>query len=115
MKRPFSTPERRSFAPEQFRARLWFVLGLFTLAAAGLVARAVNLQLLDDGFLEGQGNARYTRVAKLSAHRGSIFDRNGEPLAVSTPVDTIWVNPKQLSQAADQLPLLAEALNRDKQ
>jgi cell division protein FtsI (penicillin-binding protein 3) len=107
--------DSRAFSPEQFRARLWFVLGFIVLGALGLVARAVSLQLLDDGFLEGQGDARYTRTAKLSAHRGAILDRNGESLAVSTPVDTVWVNPRQLNQASDQIPRLAEALNRDRQ
>jgi len=107
--------ERRGFGADQFRGRLRVVLVLFVLGVTGLAARAVDLQVLDDGFLEGQGDARYTRVAKLSAHRGSILDRHGEPLAVSTPVDTIWVNPRELTQAADQLPRLAEALNRDVQ
>jgi cell division protein FtsI (penicillin-binding protein 3) len=91
------------------------VIGMLALAGVGLIARAVDLQILDGGFLEGQGDARYTRVAKLSAHRGVILDRSGEPLAVSTPVDTIWVNPRELKQAQDQWPRLAEALNRDKQ
>ena len=60
------------------------------LIAGGLVAKAVDLQLLDDGFLEGQGDARFTRIAKLSANRGGIYDRNGEALAASMPVDTVW-------------------------
>jgi cell division protein FtsI (penicillin-binding protein 3) len=85
-----------------------------TLIAAGLIARAVDLQVLDDGFLEGQGDARYTRIAKLSANRGGIYDRNGESLAASTPVDTVWACPPEVMRAADQIPLLAEALNRDK-
>ena len=84
------------------------------LIAVALVARAVDLQLLDEGFLEGQGDARFTRVAKLSANRGSIYDRNGEPLAASTPVDTVWACPPEVMKAADQIPRLAEALNRDR-
>jgi cell division protein FtsI (penicillin-binding protein 3) len=107
-------PENKSFSHDQFRARLRFVLGALTLIAAGLVARAVDLQVLDDGFLEGQGDARYTRIAKLSANRGGVYDRNGESLAASTPVDTVWACPPEVMRAADQLPLLAEALNRDK-
>ena len=107
--------DRRAFASDQFGARLRVVLVLFVLAAIGLAARAVDLQVLDDGFLEGQGDARYTRIAKLSAHRGSILDRHGEPLAVSTPVDSVWANPRELTRAADRLPELAEALNRDVQ
>lgn len=100
---------------EQFRGRLVFVLALLLLGAAGLLARGIDLQLLDDGFLEGQGDSRYTRIARLSAHRGSILDRHGETLAVSTPVDTVWANPREVMQAPEQIPLLAEALNRDPQ
>lgn len=106
--------QNRSFSQEQFRVRLRVVLGALVLIAVALVARAVDLQLLDEGFLEGQGDARFTRVAKLSAIRGGIYDRNGEPLAASTPVDTVWACPPEVMRAADQIPRLAEALNRDK-
>ncbi len=106
--------EGKHFSPEQYRGRLRFVLGTLVLIATGLVARAVDLQLLDEGFLEGQGDARYTRIAKLTANRGGIYDRNGEPLAASTPVDTVWACPPEVMKAADQIPRLAEALNRDK-
>lgn len=105
--------DNKSFSQDQFQSRLYFVLGALVLIALALVARAVDLQLLDEGFLEGQGDARFTRVAKLSANRGGIYDRNGEPLAASTPVDTVWANPPRVMRAADQIPRLAEALNRD--
>jgi cell division protein FtsI (penicillin-binding protein 3) len=106
--------EAKQFSPEQYRTRLRFVLITLVLIATGLVARAVDLQVLDDGFLEGQGDARYTRIAKLTANRGDIYDRNGEPLAASMPVDTVWACPPEVMKAADQIPRLAEALNRDK-
>lgn len=105
--------DNKAFSPDQYRIRLRFVLGMLLLIAAALVARAVDLQLLDDGFLEGQGDARYTRIAKLSANRGGIYDRNGEALAASMPVDTVWASPPQVMKASDQIPRLAEALNRD--
>ncbi|HMN45019.1 MAG TPA: penicillin-binding transpeptidase domain-containing protein [Povalibacter sp.] len=105
--------DNKAFSPEQYATRLRVVLGMLALIACALVARAVDLQLLDDGFLEGQGDARFTRVAKLSAVRGAIFDRNGETLAASMPVDTVWVSPREVMKASDQLPRLAEALNRD--
>jgi cell division protein FtsI (penicillin-binding protein 3) len=97
-----------------FRWRANFVFGLLVCAALGLTWRAVELQLKDHKFLAGQGNARFTRVAEITASRGTITDRYGEPLAVSTPVDSVWVNPKELALASDQLPRLAKALNRDK-
>jgi len=100
--------------PRSFRWRANFVLGLLVCAAGGLVYRAVELQLKDHKFLAGQGDARFSRVAEISATRGTITDRYGEPLAVSTPVDSVWVNPKELALASDQLPRLAKALKRDK-
>lgn len=105
--------DARHFSLEQFRGRGRFVLLMLTLVAIGLIVRAVDLQILDEGFLERQGDARFTRIAKLSANRGSIYDRNGEPLAVSSPVDTVWACPKEVMRAPDQISRLAEALNRE--
>jgi len=103
-------PARRSF---RWRAQL--LLGVLTLACVGLLWRAMNLQLVDHGFLERQGDARFTRVLQISAHRGTITDRYGEALAVSTPVDSIWVNPGELAAATGEIPRLAAALGLDRQ
>jgi cell division protein FtsI (penicillin-binding protein 3) len=100
---------------KSYRWRSIVILGLVLLGAAGLVARAVELQLLDHGFLASQGDARSMRVVKIAAHRGAITDRNGEPLGVSTPVDSVWVNPQELNDNIDQLPKLAKALKEDQQ
>jgi cell division protein FtsI (penicillin-binding protein 3) len=100
--------------PRNFRWRANFVLALLTCGAFGLGWRAVQLQLKDHEFLAGQGDARFSRVAEITATRGTITDRYGEPLAVSTPVDSVWVNPKELALASDQIPRLARALKRDK-
>jgi cell division protein FtsI (penicillin-binding protein 3) len=100
-------------APARWRAHL--LLALLALGAGVLVARAVYLQVIHKGFLEKQGDARFTRVAKLSANRGMILDRNGDALAVSTPVDTIWANPAELAQSPQEFVRLAKALDRDPQ
>jgi cell division protein FtsI (penicillin-binding protein 3) len=100
---------------KSYRWRSSAILGLVLLGAAGLVARAVELQLLDHGFLASQGDARSMRVVKIAAHRGAITDRNGERLAVSTPVDSVWVNPQEINDNIDQLPKLAKALKEDQQ
>jgi cell division protein FtsI (penicillin-binding protein 3) len=106
---------RHSFdAPLSFRWRAYVLVGLLICAATGLVWRAVNLQLVDHTFLAKEGDARYSRVVQIAAHRGTITDRYGEPLAVSTPVDSIWVNPKEIALASDQLPRLASALKQDR-
>jgi cell division protein FtsI (penicillin-binding protein 3) len=75
---------------KSYRWRSIVVLALVLSGASLLVARAVELQLLDHGFLSSQGDARSMRVVKIAAHRGAITDRNGESLAVSTPVDSVW-------------------------
>lgn len=100
---------------KSYRWRSTVILGAVLIGAAGLVARAVELQLLDHGFLAKQGDDRSMRVAKIVAHRGAITDRNGEPLAVSTPVDSVWVDPQEINDNIDQLPKLAKALKQDQQ
>ncbi|MGA2840246.1 MAG: penicillin-binding transpeptidase domain-containing protein [Steroidobacteraceae bacterium] len=100
---------------KSYRWRSSVVLGLVMLGAVGLAARAVELQLLDHGFLAKQGDDRSMRVVKIAAHRGAITDRSGEPLAISTPVDSVWVNPQELNDNIDQLPKLAKALKQDPQ
>jgi len=106
---------QRDTAAARLGLRLQIMLVLLIAGAGVLAARAVDLQLMSHGFLAGQGDARYSRVAEISAHRGTITDRYGEPLAVSTPVDSVWVNPQELSQAADQIKVLARALKREPQ
>jgi cell division protein FtsI (penicillin-binding protein 3) len=99
---------------KQFRGRAMLVLGVLVLGGCGIVARAIDLQVLKHGFLAEQGAERYMRTARIPAHRGAIVDRFGEPLAVSTPVDTIWANPQELANAPEQFERLAKAINRDK-
>jgi cell division protein FtsI (penicillin-binding protein 3) len=98
-----------------YRWRSLLVLVLVVLGALGLVARAVELQLVEHGKYAKRGDELTLRVVKIAAHRGEITDRNGEPFALSTPVDSIWVNPPDLNDNIDQLPRLAKALGLDQQ
>lgn len=93
--------------------RLWAVRGAMLLAAAAVVWKLFTLVLIERDFLQGQGDARTLRVEPLAAHRGMITDRNGEPLAISTPVKSIWVNPRELAHSDEQMRRLAEALQLD--
>ncbi|MBB3047083.1 cell division protein FtsI (penicillin-binding protein 3) [Litorivivens lipolytica] len=97
---------------------LVMVLGLVALACM-LVWRTLHLQVLDADrgrdFLQGQGNARTIRTEQIPAHRGMITDRNGEPLAVSTPVASIWADPKELVNAMGRVPELAQLLGLNRQ
>ncbi len=107
--------ETKQQAARRFSGRVTLVIAFFGLVAASLVARAVHLQVLDTDFLTREADSRHLRTEKISAHRGTITDRNGEPLAISTPVDSIWANPQQLAPAMDSVPALAAALGVDSQ
>jgi cell division protein FtsI (penicillin-binding protein 3) len=84
---------------------------LVTLLAL-LLGRVLSLQVLDTergrDFLQDQGDARTVRTEHIPAYRGVISDRNGEPLAVSTPVASVWVNPRDMQAADDRWPALAK-------
>ena len=98
------------------RPRSWrsvVLVGAFALGALVLEARVAYLQLVEHDFLTAQADERHIRTVQVSAHRGPLLDRNGEVLAVSTPVDSIWANPKEVRPALDKLPALAAALGLD--
>jgi len=105
--------ETKSQTARRFVGRVTLLSLSFALVATTLVARAIHLQVLDKDFLNKQADTRHLRTEKISAHRGTITDRNGEPLAISTPVDSIWANPKELASAVDRVPKLAAALGID--
>ena len=98
---------------ERARWRGTLLLIGFALSAAALEGRILYLQLVDKDFLEEQANVRHIRTREIPAHRGALTDRYGEPLAVSTPVDTIYANPKELKSSLDRLGELAVALEQD--
>jgi len=90
-----------------------FVLAVFSLLALVLVGRAFQLQVMDRSFYQQQGDVRQIRTLPLAAHRGMLLDRNGEPLAVSSPIDSIWADPRELSKYEDKIDLLGYALEMD--
>jgi cell division protein FtsI (penicillin-binding protein 3) len=91
-----------------WRAR--FVVALVAIAFGTLVGRAVYLQGWNRDFLQAKGESRYSRTLEIPAHRGRIFDRNGEALAVSTPVKSIWAIPEDATVSGRDLERLAAAL-----
>jgi cell division protein FtsI (penicillin-binding protein 3) len=96
---------------KNYNWRFYLVLILF---AAGIIivgARLVDLHIFNHDFLSKQGDMRTVRTVTLPAHRGMILDRNGEPLAISTPVDSIWINPKEYFVEPQDIRPLAEILN----
>ncbi len=99
----------RPRAQFDLRGRLLLVGCAMALGAAALVVRAVDLQLIDNDFYQKQADARFLREIPIPTSRGMITDRNGEPLAVSSPVESLWVNPQQIADDPDALARLAGA------
>jgi cell division protein FtsI (penicillin-binding protein 3) len=91
-------------------ARAGIVFGALILLFAGLAARALYLQWVNNEFLQGQGQARYSRDIEVPAHRGRILDRHGEALAISTPVKSLWAFPDRLEISPRELRELARVL-----
>jgi len=86
------------------------LLMLFLLVAAVLVGRALKLQVMDKDFLQHQADIRHMRVIPVPAHRGKILDRNGGAIAISTPVQSVWINPGEFEASPGQEKVLAKLL-----
>ena len=86
---------------------------VFMLLVAALLVKTLDMQILRSEFFEQQGDARQLRTVSISAHRGDIVDRNGEPFAVSAPVHSIWLNPKVAKDHLDELVKVAGMLSID--
>jgi cell division protein FtsI (penicillin-binding protein 3) len=97
------------FAPWRSRLLLLVIVGWFV----ALGARAIYLQGLHNDFLQAKGESRYSRQLSLVATRGMIVDRNNEPLAISTPVESVAASPSDMDASASQLTRLAKLLDME--
>ncbi|VEG90544.1 peptidoglycan D,D-transpeptidase FtsI family protein [Legionella spiritensis] len=93
------------------RLRLIWISVFFVVILGVLVWRITDLTVLNRQFLKGQGDARSLRVIDIPAYRGMITDRQGTPLAVSTPVQSLWVNPKDFAPDDRQSMQLSQLLH----
>ncbi|QJQ96411.1 MULTISPECIES: penicillin-binding protein 2 [Halomonadaceae] len=107
------TPRRPPPIEPLGKGRYLLIVVLVLIGLGALSLRIVNLHVIDRPFLQGQGDARTLRVEAIGAHRGMITDRNGEPLAISTPVVSLWANPQELPEDNIQRLMLAQALRFD--
>ena len=92
------------------KARLYAVSFFFVLLLGALIWRMVDLTILDRPFLKGQGDARSLRIVDIPAFRGMILDRESSPVAVSTPVQSAWINPKLFHPNKKEIASLAKLL-----
>ncbi len=97
-------------------SRRWgALLGALMLGMLVLAGRAVNLQVVDRQFLQHEGHIRHDGLVSVPAHRGRLLDRNGESLAISTPVKSVWVNPKEFVATEKDIKLIGEYLGMSAQ
>jgi cell division protein FtsI (penicillin-binding protein 3) len=88
------------------------LVGAIVIALSGaMMVRLWYLQILEKDFLQDQGDARTIRMERINAHRGMIQDRFGKPLAVSTPVLSLWANPGEVLESKEDLATLSDQLN----
>ncbi|MGY1410146.1 MULTISPECIES: peptidoglycan D,D-transpeptidase FtsI family protein [unclassified Luteimonas] len=104
-----SAKKPRARAQFNLHGRLMLVGGAMALCAVALVVRAVDLQLVDNAFYQSKADARFLREVPIPTSRGMITDRNGEPLAVSSPVESLYANPQELANNPAAVARLAEA------
>lgn len=114
---PRTAKTRSGKSPLQVARWRFYVVGVFLgLLVIALIIHLAKLQVWPNTekgfeFLQGQGESRTLRTEVIPAYRGVITDRNGDPLAVSTPVSDVWANPKQLMKAPERWADLAKALS----
>lgn len=96
------------FIPAHWRS--WAIVGAFILFGALLVWRAIDLQVFDEPFLSRQGDMRHLHTLEVPAHRGAIVDRNGVPLALSAPAQSVWALPRAVLDDPEKIPALARRL-----
>lgn len=96
---------------EDYAWRRRTMLVLMMGAMALLIGRAIDLQVFDKQFLQHQGDLRHVDVVRVPAYRGKILDRNGEHLAISSPVESVWVDPREFVAEEEALRKLSELLN----
>ena len=100
----------RNRARFNLRGRVTLVVCALALCSVSLIGRAAYVQLVNSDFYQREGNERFVRNIEIPTSRGMITDRNGEPVAVSSPVESIWCDPQELLKTPDRLPELARAL-----
>ncbi len=104
-------PEVRQIKLSAWRSLLLF--GLLVLGLISLAGRAAYLQGMQHDFLQEKGESRYSRVVEMNADRGMITDRNGHILAISSPVASVYVDPKVIDIKPEQLKQLAGLLEME--
>ncbi len=114
----YSTAQNNSRIPENLtsfvlRRKLLVIFIVFCMFL--LILRAIDLQVLDTKFLQSQGSKRHISIVPVAAYRGKIIDRQGEIMAMSSPVESIWFNPQVFDRSQkDSIQSMIKLLNLPK-
>ncbi len=90
--------------------RLILICLFFLLFTSLIISRLIQLHISRTNFLQAQGNARTIRIVDIPSYRGMITDRRGTPLAISSPVHAVWINPQHFNPEKEQQQQLAKLL-----
>ncbi len=115
MRVPKRKKSERQSSRSIYQWRLLVLVLILLLIALGLIGRLINLSVINRQFLQNQGNARTIRRVTIPAHRGMILDRHGVPLAISTPVNAVWIDPADFKPSGSQWARLSTLLQASKQ
>jgi len=113
MSRARQTHTSNDSASNRWSIRRGCVMVVFMSLGISLVIRALQLQVMSHDYYQDQGTLRQLRHVSISAHRGMLLDRSGEPLAISTPIQTIVANPRKLVHSLDGVSTIADILAMD--
>lgn len=93
------------------RSRLRFMHGLLAVICLAIMVRLIDLSILQRHFLVAQSRARILREPPIVARRGIIYDRYHQPLAISVPVQAVWVDPSSFPMKKVAYQRLANTVN----
>ncbi|WP_407304490.1 penicillin-binding protein PBP3 [Acinetobacter sp.] len=110
-KKQQSVTNKNTLSVDMWRFYLmWSVVLLCFLA---LVGRAFYVQVINKDFLQNKANANILRTEKIKAMRGVIYDRHGVPLAISTPVMKVVIDPRDYFETKKQFDEISAELVKD--
>ncbi|WP_286862268.1 MULTISPECIES: penicillin-binding protein PBP3 [Acinetobacter] len=94
-------------------SRFYIMWAVVLLCFLALIGRAFYVQVINKEFLQNKANAKILRTDKIKAMRGVIYDRNGVPLAISTPIMRVVIDPRDYFDNKKLYDETIQALEKD--
>lgn len=109
-KKQQSITEKPNLAVDMWR--FYLMWGIVLLCFVILVTRAFYVQIINKDFLQNKANAKILRTEKMKAMRGVISDRNGIPLAISTPIMKVIIDPQNYYETKETFDKITAELKK---